>query len=79
MTTLDMMIKAREDGKTYRTSNLFYNAQLGFVIIRGKEWEGHAFDYLNNLFNINTWDQDTRTYMTKTETEQKYGIIIVGD
>lgn len=79
MTTLDMMIKAKEDGKTYRMDDLFYNAQLGFVDIRGKNWEGLAFVYLNDLFNIDTWEQDCSIYMTKSEAEQKYGIIIVGD
>mgnify|MGYP004574032717 FL=1 len=79
MTTLDMMIKAKEDGKTYRTDDLFYNTQLGFVDIRGKKWQGYAFDYLNDIFAIDTWKQDDAIYMTKTEAESKYGIIIVGD
>ena len=79
MTTLDMMIKAKEDGKTYKSNNLFYNNKLGFVDSDGYKWDASAFEYLNDLLDIDTWEQDTRTYMTKSEAEQKYGIVIMGD
>ena len=79
MTTLDMMIKAKEDGKTYKSCDLFYNSKVGFVDEKGNKWVGRAFEFLNNLFDINTWEQDNTIYMTKSEAEQKYGIIIMGD
>lgn len=79
MNTLDMMIKAREDGNTYKARDLWYNAKVGFVNSHGNEWGGYAFNYLNDLFDVNTWEQDTRPHMTKSEAESKYGIVIMGD
>lgn len=79
MNTLEMMIKAREDGKTYRTGDLFYNRITGFVNAAGDRWKANASIYLNDIFNLSAWEQDTRTYMTKSEAEQKYNIVIMED
>ena len=78
MQTLDMMIEARANGKTYRADDLLYNTKLGFHDKCGNKWQGYDFDYLNTLFEINNWQMDDTIYMTKSEAEEKYGIRIVG-
>ncbi len=78
MTTLDMMIEAMANGKTYRANDLLYNTKLGFHNKIGNKWQGSAFDYLNTLFEIDKWQMDSTIYMTKSEAEEKYGIRIVG-
>lgn len=78
MTTLDMMIEARANGKTYYANDLLYDTKLGFHDKHGNKWQGCAFDYLNTLFEINYWEMDDAIYMTKSEVEEKYGIRIVG-
>lgn len=77
MTTLDMMIEAKTNGKTYRGDDMLYNAERGFHDRLGKKWYGDAFNYLNDLFEIDTWQEDNTVYMTKSDAEKKYGIKIV--
>ena len=78
MTTLEMMIKAKDSGKTYRADDMLYNTKFGFCDKCDKKWCGHSFDYLNDLFEVDKWQEDNTVYMTKSEAEEKYGITIVG-
>lgn len=78
MNTLEMMNLAKDNGKTYLVNDMLYNIKLGFHDKSGKKWYGDAFDYLNDLFEINEWQEDNTIYMTKSEAEEKYGIKIVG-
>lgn len=77
MTTLEMMNLAKDNGKTYLVNDMLYNIKFGFHDKSGKKWYGDAFDYLNDLFEINEWQEDNTIYMTKSEAEEKYGIKIV--
>ena len=77
MSTIDMMLKAKETGKTYRADDMLYNNNLGFHDKSGKKWYGDSFEYLNDLFIIDKWQEDPTIYMTKSEAEEKYGIKIV--
>lgn len=78
MTTFEMMIEAKDSGKTYRADDMLYNAKFGFHDKYGNKWDVNSFDYLNDLFELNNWQEDDTIYMTKSEAEKKYGIKIVG-
>ena len=78
MTTLEMMNVAKVNGKTYYANDLLYNTKFGFHNRLGNKWQGSAFDYLNDLFDVDYWKMDDTIYMTKSEAEEKYGIKIVG-
>lgn len=77
MTTLEMMIKAKDNGKAYRANDMLYNIKFGFHDKSGKKWHGDAFEYLNDLFDVSVWQEDNTIYMTKSEAEKRYGIKIV--
>lgn len=79
MNTLEMMNLAKDNGKTYRVNDMLYNIKLGFHDTFGKKWYADAFDYLNDLFEVNEWEEDNTIYMTKSKAEKKYGIKIIGD
>lgn len=77
MTTLEMMIEAKDSGKTYRANDMLYNNCFGFCDKSGKKWYGYAFEYLNDLFKVDIWQEDNTVYITKSEAEKKYGIKII--
>lgn len=79
MTTLEMMNLAKETGKTYKIQDMLYNVSRGFHDKSGKPWDGYAFDKLNDLFDIETRqeDPDPTIYMTKAEVEKRYDIKII--
>ena len=79
MTTLEMMNEAERTGKTYRADNLLYNNELGFHAKNKNRWAGFPFPFINNLFDLRNWEEDSTIYMTKSEVEEKYGIEIVED
>ncbi len=56
MNTLEMMIKAQKDGKTYRANDLLYNRVIGFADREGDECLVYVFRYLNDLFAVDVWD-----------------------
>lgn len=54
MKTLEMMIEADTDGKTYKKGrNLFYSKEKGFVKSDGNPWVSGTFEYLNDLIHDN--------------------------
>lgn len=61
MNTLDMMIEARENGKTYyankHENGLAYNNKLGFHDADDETpWDGYAFKFLNQLMDeVDGW------------------------
>lgn len=77
MNTLDMMIAARENGKSYKVGDMIYNRFNGFHYINGEPWDRYAFKTLNELFSIDGWQEDNAIRMTKSQAEEKYGIKIV--
>ena len=79
MTTLEMMNLAKDNGKTYKCAyDMFYNNVLGFNDGKGHMRSGYDFTNINNLFDIDYWEEATLC-MTKSEAEEKYGIKIIGD
>lgn len=79
MTTIDMVIQATKDGKTYKADDMRYNSKLGFHDIKGRKWNGDAFTYVNEIFSIDKWQLKPDNEMTKSEAEAKFNIKIVGD
>ena len=79
MTTIDMVIQANKDGKTYKADDMRYNSKLGFHDIEGRRWNGDAFTYVNEIFSIDTWQLKPDNEMTISEAEAKFNIKIVGD
>lgn len=56
MKTLDMMIEAKETGNTYKTGDMAYSHEMGFVDSYSLDpWEGEAFESLNDLLEISDW------------------------
>lgn len=85
MYTLDMMIEAKESGKTYICCEsmcpIMYNSTLGFHDKDGDPYyTGDDFCNINELFSINDWHVfKLENVMTKSEAEAKFNIKIVGD
>ena len=79
MSTLEMMIQAALDGKTYKSYSMRYNKFRGFHDNDGNKWESCRFNYVNDIFSINTWELKSDNEMTKSEAEAKFNIKIVGD
>lgn len=78
MNTAEMVIQANKDGKTYKSYNMLYNTQLGFHDVKGKKWNADAFEYVNDIFNLE-WRLKPDNEITKSEAEVKFNIKIVGD
>lgn len=79
MTTIDMVIQATKDGKTYKADDMRYNSKLGFHDIKGRKWNRDAFTYVNEIFSIDKWQLKPDNEMTKSEAEARFNIKIVGD
>ena len=76
MTTLEMMNEAERTGKTYKAGDLLYNNKFKFHS-NEDVWCGYSFNFINGLFDVCTWQEDSTIYMTKSEAEEKYNIKIV--
>lgn len=73
MTTLEMMNKAQETGRTYKSNDMLYSRFDGFHSANGEAWDGYAFYKLNDLLTLE-WEGPKS--MTKAEAEAKYNILI---
>ena len=80
MTTLEMMNEAQKTNKTYISGNnlttMRYSVSKGFHDKDGKEWEGDAFEYVNYIFDINTWQLLKPKKMTLEQIENELGYSI---
>lgn len=76
MKTLEMMKEAEVTGKTYITKDMRYSKEKGFYDSEGYSWEGEAFKYLNDLFNVDDWKELAPKKMTLKEIETKLGYSI---
>ena len=76
MNTLEMYLQSKKDGKTYRHEDMRYNARQGFHDEDGYPWDGCAFEYVNEIFDLNEWELDETT-MTRKEAEKKFKIKII--
>lgn len=55
MRTLEMMKLAQENGRKYQTGDLLYSDSMGFHNFLGIGWTGGAFQYLNDLLELDDW------------------------
>ena len=79
MNTVEMIIQATKNGKTYKTDDMKYNSTLGFHDIKGRKWNEDVFKYVNDIFAVNSWQLKPDNEMTKSEAEARFNIKIVGD
>lgn len=77
MNTAEMWLKAQEDGKMYRSEDMGYSKETGFIDF----WEedGWPIDSVGTIDEIFSWDdwEEVKT-MTKAQAEEKLGVKIVG-
>lgn len=77
MTTLEMLNEAEKTNKTYICGNAMtsmrYSTSMGFHDEGGEKWNGSAFYYINDIFDINTWRLLEPKKMTLEEIENKLG------
>lgn len=77
MTTLEMMNEAQKTNKTYisgsNLTSMRYSVSKGFHDEEGKEWEGDAFEYVNYIFDIDTWKVLEPKKMTLEQIERSLG------
>ena len=73
MTTLEMMNKAKENGKTYITEDMRFSTEKGFHGDNGKPWNASAFSTLNQVIEIDDWELLEPKKMTLKEIEEKLG------
>ena len=82
MYTFEMMKKAEVTGKTYVVNDLRYSKDKGFHNKNDDKWNGGAFRYLNDLFDIKDWKElepkkiTLPKKMTLKEVEAKLGYLI---
>lgn len=85
MTTLEMMNEARKTNKTYISGNnltcMRYSVSKGFHGEDGKEWDGDAFEYVNDIFGIDMWKllEPKKMTLKQIEEELGYSIELVSD
>lgn len=77
MNTVEMYLQAQRDGKTYRSKDMRYNVREGFCDEDGTPWEGYAFKFVNDIFNLNEWELVPDNEMTREEAEKKFNIKII--
>lgn len=73
MTTLEMMNKAKENGKTYIVDSIRYSVNKGFHDCCGIPWDADAFRTLNQVIEIDDWKLLEPKKMTLKEIEEKLG------
>ena len=77
MNTAEMWLKAQEDGKMYRSIDLVYSKETGFVDFwYGKLWIVNSVDIIDEIFLRDDWEE-VKT-MTKAQAEETLGVKIVG-
>lgn len=73
MKTLEMMNKAKENGKTYITEDMRFSTKKGFHEDNGSPWNANAFRTLNQVIEIDDWKLLEPKKMTLKEIEEKLG------
>lgn len=77
MTTLEMMNEAQKTNKTYISGSnitcMRYSTTKGFHDEDGKEWDGEAFEYVNDIFGIDMWRLLEPKKMTLEQIEKELG------
>src|SRR5699024_8389385 len=71
MNTIEMYLQAQRDGKIYHCKDMRYNVREGFHDKYGRPWKGHAFEYVNDIFDLNEWELYEYEEMAKGETEER--------
>lgn len=73
MKTLEMIKKAEITGKTYVSEDMRYSKAKGFHDSEGFGWGGYSFEYLNDVLDIDNWEELEPKKMTLKEIETKLG------
>lgn len=74
MKTFEMMKLAEKSGKTYKTGDLYYRNKYGFTSIdKSRQWNASAFNYLNELLEVDDWKEVERVKLTIREIEEELG------
>lgn len=77
MQTLEMMIAAKENGKTYVHNNIYYSDCTGFKTPYRLSLENYHFDGTLNALLDFEWEVSQKI-LTRVEAEEKYNIKIIG-
>lgn len=77
MTTLEMMNEAQKTSKTYisgsNITSMRYSTTKGFHDKDGNEWDGDAFEYVNDILGIDMWRLLEPKKMTLEQIEKELG------
>lgn len=73
MKTLEMMKEAEITGKTYVSKDMRYSKAKCFHDSEGCGWEGYSFNFLNDVLDIDNWEELEPKKMTLKEIETKLG------
>lgn len=77
MNTAEMWLKAQVNGKVYRSNDVGYSKNTGFIDFwDGSKWPVTCVDTIDAIFSWDDWEE-VKT-MTKAQAEQKLGVKIVG-
>ena len=77
MNTAEMWLKAQVDGKMYRSKDIAYSKETGFIDFWNKDkWPANCVKTIDETFSWDGWEE-VKT-MTKAEAEEKLGVKIVG-
>ena len=77
MNTAEMWLKAQVNGKVYRSNDVGYSKNRGFIDFwDGSKWPVTCVDTIDAIFSWDDWEE-VKT-MTKAQPEQKLGVKIVG-
>lgn len=67
MKTYEMVALAKENGRTYRTSDMYYNTMQGFHDSDGAPWGAEAYSYdangLNDFIEEDKWEEVETEYV----------------
>lgn len=76
MKTLEMMNLATQTGKSYINKDMRYSAKKGFYDDCGDPWDADAFNTLNDVLDLDNWEETKTREMTIEQIEEILGYAI---
>lgn len=78
MKTAEMWLKAQENDRTYRSGDMYFSKDMGFVNYIHDPWPVYAFDSFEQFMGLNNWVALPEIpTMTRAEAESKLGVKII--
>ena len=78
MNTAEMWLKAQEDDKTYRSGDVYYDKDIGFLNSINNPSALDAFDSYEEFMDLDDWEAVPEIpTMTRAEAESKLGVKII--